>query len=174
MQCLPQLLKHTRLVVMDIDGVLTDGKLFYSESGFKFRSFDVKDGMGIKLLQGQGLEIAWISGGSKGIAEQRAADLNVKYVFTQVNDKSSVLRSLQNKLNFNSTQTIYLGDDINDLVVLPHVNCFLVPVDAHPACLQNAHWIGRCKGGNGFVREVADQIISNLGVDPYLPFASHN
>ena len=174
MQCLPQLLKHTRLVVMDIDGVLTDGKLFYSESGFKSRSFDVKDGMGIKLLQDQGLEIAWISGGSKGIAEQRAADLNVKFVFTQVNDKSSVLRSLQNKLNFNSTQTIYLGDDINDLVVLPHVNCFLVPVDAHPACVQKAHWIGRCKGGNGFVREVADQIISNLGVDPYLPFFSQN
>jgi len=166
--------KNLRLVVMDVDGVLTNGKLHYSDNNHGNREFDVKDGMGVKLLQSAGLEIAWISGGHGGVAEQRANDLDVKHVFTKIKDKSSVLSALQKQLGIDALQTAYLGDDVNDLTVMPLIRLFFAPADAHPACLKQAHWIGMNNGGNGFVREIADHIISNLGINPNQPFASLN
>ena len=166
--------KKLRLIVMDVDGVLTNGKLHYSNNNHGSREFDVKDGMGVKLLQSVGLEIAWMSGGHGGFTEQRAVDLDVRHVFTKIKDKSTVLSSLQNQLDIDVSQTAYLGDDVNDLIVMPFVNLFFAPADAHPACLQQAHWVGSHDGGDGFVREIADHIISNFGVNPCQPFDSLN
>jgi len=170
----PLIKQDLRLIVMDVDGVLTNGKLLYTCDNHGDRIFDVKDGMGVKLLLNHGLEIAWISGGCSGVAEQRAADLGVKHVFTEITNKSISLAALQQELGLTTSQTIYLGDDINDLIVLPLVSYFLVPADAHPACLQHAHWVGKRCGGDGFVREVADHILVNCGQDPYLPSTTRN
>jgi 3-deoxy-D-manno-octulosonate 8-phosphate phosphatase (KDO 8-P phosphatase) len=173
--CSFPLIEHNlRLIVMDVDGVLTNGKLLYTCNNHGDRIFDVKDGMGVKLLLNHGLEIAWISGGCSGVAEQRAADLGVKHVYTSISNKSIPLAALQKELGLSISQTAYLGDDINDLAVLPLVTYFFAPADAHPACLQHAHWVGNRCGGDGFVREVADHILLNYGQDPYMSSTIRN
>ena len=160
-----------RLIAVDVDGVLTDGSIYFDDFGNQMKRFNSRDGMGIKLLQKHGLEIAFVSGSNSNSIHQRAYSLDVKYIFTGISDKLNEIIKIQKQLGINSSQTIFLGDDINDLLVLPAVRLFLSPCNAHLACLQKANWIGQSKGGEGFFREFTDLFLASLGVDPYKPFA---
>ena len=130
--------------------------------------------MAIRLLQENGIEIAWISGGFASSIQNRAKDLDIKYCFTSIKEKDKVLRDTQAQLNISTKDTIFLGDDINDLLVIPAVNMFLSPANAHPACIKNSEWVGTMKGGEGFIREFTDLFLLALNINPFLPFKTCN
>jgi len=157
-------LKSVKLVVFDVDGVLTDGSLWISKSGEIFKNFNVKDGLGIHLLQEKGIEIAFISGGLSGSTEFRAKQLNIKYCYVGVKDKSQKIKEIQKLTGFNKNQTVFLGDDLNDLVVKQNVSLLIVPCNASTGIRKKADIILTKKGGDGAVREFVDKLLTN---DPY-------
>ena len=167
-------LKLIKLVVLDFDGVLTDGGIYLDYKNQGFRRFDVKDGLGIKLLQKNKYKIAIISGSNSSIIDERAKVLGIKIVRKGISCKLKTLKEIQNDLNIKVEETIFLGDDINDLTVLPNISLFIVPSDAHFGCKRKAAHISKFKGGKGFIREIADNLIISKNNDPYLPFETKN
>ena len=147
---------------MDFDGVLTDGGIYLSNNGDSFRRFDAKDGLAIK------------SGSKSKIINDRCGALGIKIIKKGIKNKLVAINEIQKENNFSSNQTLFLGDDINDLSVLPSVELFIVPSDAHTACKSNANLIANSSGGNGFVREIADKILISKGIDPYIAFETCN
>ena len=164
--------KDIKLIATDIDGVLTDGSIYFDDLGNQMKRFDSKDGIGIRLLQHYGFEIALISGSKSNSIKKRGFSLDIQSVMLGVMNKNIALNKIQTKLRIKASQTIFLGDDINDLTVLPSVKMFLSPKNAHPACLEKANWIGNCKGGEGFFREFTDLFLFSLNINPYLEFKS--
>ncbi|WP_061249390.1 KdsC family phosphatase [Leptospira alstonii] len=157
------LLKKLKLLVIDVDGVLTDGKLYYTEEGESFKIFDVKDGLGIKLLCKK-MNVVFLSGNPSEIIQVRAKALGVSHCFTGIEDKKKILLFLMNKLDISKKEIAYIGDDLNDLVVRPLVGLFVCPFDAHPSVKKIADATLKCKGGNGAVREFVDRVLNAKGV----------
>lgn len=168
------LLKKIKLVVFDCDGVMTDGGIYINNIGESFRRFDVKDGLAIKLLQSQNIIPACISGSNSKIIQIRFKSLGVEIIKKGVKDKSSELKKIQIDLGIKKEETMYLGDDINDLTVTNYVGIFAVPSDAHEACKKKAKFIGNKKGGKGFIREITDNLLLSKGIDPFKSFATNN
>ena len=166
--------KDIKLVVMDVDGVLTDGKIYQGIGETQIKAFHSKDGMGIRLLQKYDFKIALLTGGSGDVISKRARGLGIEILKFGVEDKFDELIKLQKELKISPSETAFLGDDINDLPVIPSVRFFATPSDGHPACKKYAHWIGKFKGGNGFVREFSDYLIFGKGLNPYLPLKTSN
>ncbi len=154
-------LNNIKLVVFDVDGVLTDGSIWISQSGEISKKFDVKDGLGIHLLQEKGIEIAFISGGLSGSTELRAKQLNIKYCFVGVKDKSKKIKELQKITGINKNQTVFLGDDLNDLIVKKNVSLLIVPFNASLGIRKKADIVLKKKGGSGAVREFVDNFLIN-------------
>ena len=174
MKDLYEKLKHIKLVVLDFDGVLTDGGIYLGCKSQGFRRFDVKDGLGIKLLQKNNFIVAIISGSNSEIIDARAKALGIKIVRKGISCKLKTLKEIQDDLNIRVEETIFLGDDINDLIVLQNISLFIVPSDAHIACKRKASYISKSLGGRGFVREIVDNLLISKNVDPYLPFETKN
>tara|TARA_Y100000589_G_scaffold39186_1_gene32845 strand:- start:6749 stop:7327 length:579 start_codon:yes stop_codon:yes gene_type:complete len=152
-------LKNIKLIAMDIDGVLTNGSILLNQSGENMRTFNVHDGLGIKLLLEQHYKIAFISGGVSGSSYQRALDLGVKECFFEVKNKKETLKNIQNKFDLNKENTIFIGDDINDLVVKDIVSLFISPSSSTEIVLRKADLILKKEGGKGAIRELADNIL---------------
>jgi len=156
-------LRRLRLLVLDVDGVLTDGGLWTTESGEVIKRFDVRDGLGIRLLQQAGLEVALLSGGKSGATEQRARYLGLRHVLTGVKDKPAALAALQSNLGVNRQESAFVGDDLNDLAVRPAVDLLICPADAVVPLRRQADWVlDRC-GGDGAVRRLAEEILRARG-----------
>tara|TARA_Y100000589_G_scaffold281912_1_gene279114 strand:+ start:5651 stop:6202 length:552 start_codon:yes stop_codon:yes gene_type:complete len=153
-------LKKISLLVLDVDGVLTDGGLFYDSNGEILKRFDVRDGLGIKLLQENNIEIAFLSGGSSTSTISRAKHLGIKYCFCKVKNKRITIEKLMNNLNFNKKQIAYVGDDLNDLVLRNNVSLFISPANADKSVRSNSNIILKNKGGHGAVREIAELILN--------------
>ena len=166
--------KEIKLVGMDVDGILTDGKIYQGASDTQVKAFNCKDGMGIRLLKKYNFKIALISGGSGECITKRAKSLGIEILEFGVKNKLDMLIKLQSKYNINAKETVFLGDDINDLTVLQRVRIFATPYDGHIACKARADWIGEKLGGNGFVREFTDNLILGKGLDPYMPLETAN
>ncbi|WP_221766493.1 KdsC family phosphatase [Chlorobium phaeovibrioides] len=147
------------LIVLDVDGVLTDGGLWYDQNGEFAKRFDVRDGLGIRLLQQAGIEIAFLSGGVGGAIQARADHLGVKHCFVGVKNKADVLLDLLNKLGIAGAQTGFVGDDLNDLTVRPNVGLLVAPSDAVKPFKRQADLVLCSSGGSGAVRELADLIL---------------
>ena len=158
-----QQLRQLKLLVFDVDGVLTDGGLSYGPDGQIWRRFDARDGLGMKLLQEAGLTLAWISGGRGESIAKRAEDLGIAHCFAEVKDKSAVLNALQQKLGHSAAETAFVGDDLNDLVVRPHVGLLITPADAAQSVRRQADLVLRSSGGQGAVRELAERILRLRG-----------
>ena len=156
-------LTRIRLLAMDVDGVLTDAGMYYSESGDELKKFNTRDGMGIKLLQAAGLVIAFITREKTAIVERRGQKLAVPEVHQGVDDKLAVLTTLASKYGLTLDQVAYIGDDVNDLEALQAVGFSAAPSDAMPSVLHAVHYICSKKGGEGAVREVADLILAARG-----------
>lgn len=153
-------LKDIKLVVLDVDGVLTSGKINYSSKGEQSKEFDVKDGLGIKMLQRFGIEVCLISGGDAGASQFRAEKLNINNYFFNVKDKLFILNSIQKKLKISKKETLFLGDDINDQVVKSNVNLLVSTKDGSLSFRRKSDLILNSKGGFGAVRELAEKILS--------------
>ena len=152
------LLNRIKLVVLDVDGVLTDGYLWFTNKGEITKKFSVRDGLGIRMLQANGIEIAFLSGGVGGASEQRAKQLNIKKIIVEAKDKELALKVLQEELKIRENETVFVGDDVNDLVVKNSVSLLIAPNDASNILKKKADLVLTNNGGNGVVRELAERI----------------
>ena len=154
------LLRDIRLFATDVDGVLTDAGMYYSESGDEWKKFNTRDGMGIKLLQKAGLMTAIVTQESTKLVTRRGQKLTIPEVHQGVYDKLALLRDLAGRYGWTMQQVAYIGDDVNDLEALKAVGLSAAPADAVPSVLAVVRYRCRKKGGEGAVREVADLILS--------------
>jgi 3-deoxy-D-manno-octulosonate 8-phosphate phosphatase (KDO 8-P phosphatase) len=150
-----------RLVCFDVDGTLTDGRLYFDSEGHEGKSFNVRDGLGIMLLRKAGVNVVFITARAGNVAEQRGRDLGVEVHITK--DKLSKLRELCTALNIQMQQVAFMGDDIVDLPPMREVGLAVAPADAHAWVTPSAHWQTRSKGGKGAARELCDLLLSVQG-----------
>ena len=152
--------KNIKFLVLDVDGVLTDGGMYYSNSGDEFKKFNTKDGMGIKLAIKQGIKIAFLSNGKNtALISNRAALLGVEYVYVGFDNKMKVLKEWMNELKLEFSDIAYIGDDINDAEVISHVGLSACPADAVKSIKEKVNIILTIKGGEGCVREFIDNYL---------------
>jgi 3-deoxy-D-manno-octulosonate 8-phosphate phosphatase (KDO 8-P phosphatase) len=154
-------LRRLRALVLDVDGVLTDGGLFYGASPEPLKRFNVKDGMGLRLAREAGLAIAWISGERSQAVLRRARKLKVVDVFLETEDKLPALLKFLDRRQISPEDAAYAGDDILDLPPMERVGLAIAVADAMPQVRQAAHWITRRRGGEGAVREICDAILAS-------------
>src|SRR5437867_4340935 len=157
---LSRALKCVRLFATDVDGVLTDGGMYYSESGDELKKFNTRDGMGIKLLQRAGLITALITMEETKLVMRRAEKLAIPEVHQGARDKLAILHALAARHGLTLQEMAYIGDDVNDLEALEAVGFSAAPADAMPSVLEVVTYICRKSGGDGAVREVADLILA--------------
>jgi 3-deoxy-D-manno-octulosonate 8-phosphate phosphatase (KDO 8-P phosphatase) len=160
-----------RLVAMDVDGVLTDAGMYYTESGDELKKFNTRDGMGVALVREAGLATAILTRESTRLVERRGAKMRIDHVFIGVTDKLSCMRALVGDLGLTLEQVAYIGDDVNDYELLCHVGLAVAVRDASRLPKSVAHLITEAKGGEGAVRELCEIILDAQRESPPLPEA---
>lgn len=150
-----------KLVVFDVDGVLTDGTLTYSGSGEQVKHFNVKDGVGVKLLQCFDIATAIISAKQSDALARRASDLGVQYFYPGAKDKWPCLQEVLTDLGITPEQVCYVGDDVIDLKVMTRVGLAIAPDDGFWMVKDRAHYVTSVGGGKGVAREVADLVLGS-------------
>ncbi|MEA3109453.1 MAG: 3-deoxy-D-manno-octulosonate 8-phosphate phosphatase phosphatase [Gammaproteobacteria bacterium] len=155
----PTRLGKIELLALDVDGVLTDGSLYFSGGGETFKVFHARDGHGIKLLMGSGVEVAAISGRRSAAVTARMRELNVRHVVQGCSDKVAALRKLARRLGIEPLACACMVDDTVDLPLMSAVGFAAAVADAHPLVLAAAHWVSTAPGGRGAVREFTDSIL---------------
>jgi len=163
MDAVLELAKRIRLLVLDVDGVLTDGRLFISAAGEELKVFHVRDGSGLVAVQRAGVVVAIISGRDSPAVTRRAAELGIGHVHQGVDDKGAELDRLMAELGVTAAETACVGDDTPDAPLLRRAGLAIGVADAHPALLALAHWVTPSNGGHGAVREVCDLLLSARG-----------
>ena len=151
-------LKKLKLLVLDVDGVLTDGKLYYNENGEFQKVFNVKDGFGIKIIKNY-LNVAIISGNHSSIILKRAKDLKIKHCFLGIEDKKKCITELSEQLSIKKNEIMFMGDDLNDLKVKDSIGIFVCPADSHFLVKEKSDIVTKNLGGQGAVREIIDLIL---------------
>ena len=155
--------KKLKLLILDVDGVLTDGKLFFDNQGNEYKSFHARDGHGIKLLRQTGVEVAVISGRKSDSVTLRMKNLGIEHVYQGYENKRAAFNEIIEKIGITPEQAAHVGDDLLDLPIMTRV-CFSIAVsDANFAVKQRADWCTTLPGGHGAVREVCDFIMQAQG-----------
>jgi 3-deoxy-D-manno-octulosonate 8-phosphate phosphatase (KDO 8-P phosphatase) len=150
--------KDVRLLILDVDGVLTDGKIIYTDGGEEIKSFNVKDGHGLKLLMRAGIEVAVITGRRSRVVEHRCKDLGISCVFQGCKDKIEAYHRLLKEKNLTDDEVGFVGDDLTDIPVLERVGFSATVADGTEEVKQRVHYVARAKGGEGAVREICEAI----------------
>jgi 3-deoxy-D-manno-octulosonate 8-phosphate phosphatase (KDO 8-P phosphatase) len=158
-----RLARRIELVVLDVDGTLTDGSLWYGAHGEQLKRFHVHDGHGIKLLAAAGIQVAVISGRRSPAVTARCRELGVRHVFQGAADKGAVLDRLLKKLGLHGSQVACVGDDTPDVPLFVRVGFAVAVKDAHPLAARAAHCRTSLPGGHGAVREVVDWLLAARG-----------
>ncbi|MCB5160931.1 KdsC family phosphatase [Marinomonas algarum] len=153
-------LKVLKLVVFDVDGVLTDGRLLYTEQGETIKRFNVKDGVAMKLLPRWGVSVAVITAKDSAPLRQRMKDLKVEHFYPGCHNKAAAFAELVARLGIDPSQAAYVGDDVIDLQVMPLVGVALCPADAHVLVKRHCSIVLSKAAGEGVAREVADMILA--------------
>jgi 3-deoxy-D-manno-octulosonate 8-phosphate phosphatase (KDO 8-P phosphatase) len=149
-----------RFFWFDVDGVLTDGRILLAPTGEEWKSFHVKDGVGIKKLQQVGIQVGILSGRHSQAVSYRAKELGIESVIQGVSDKQLFLQDWLAEKMLSWESLAYMGDDEADLEVMKRVKCAIAPQDAIPALHAVAHYVTQAKGGEGAVREAAEWLLS--------------
>ncbi|MGE5946928.1 MAG: KdsC family phosphatase [Betaproteobacteria bacterium] len=152
-----------RLVAFDIDGVMTDGGLTYTDEGRELKTFNVQDGLGIKLLQRAGIEAAIVTGRNSGVVAARAADLGIAHVYQGVADKGRTVAQLLERLGLHWPDCAFMGDDLIDLPVMTRCGLAIAPANARRVVRERAHALTDAAGGHGAVREAIEFILAAQG-----------
>lgn len=152
-------LQNIKLIALDVDGTLTDGKIYYDSNGNEMKAFDVKDGMAISQASKNGIAIAIITGRNSIIVEKRAKELGIKHIYQGINSKVEVIDSIVKQLAITLEEVIYIGDDINDLEVMGKVKYAACPNDAVKEVKEICNIVSIKNGGNGAVREIIEHIL---------------
>mgnify|MGYP001819962292 FL=1 len=151
--------RNIKLLALDVDGVLTDGRIYYGNDGEELKSFSIKDGLGIKLLQRNNIEVVIITGRNSNIVARRAAELGIKEVVQGREDKLVALREICSARALELDQCAYMGDDLPDLAAVEAAGIGLAPADASQYLTKAADWVSRHNGGDGAVRQAAEQLL---------------
>lgn len=155
--------KAIKLLLLDVDGVLTDGRITYDNQGNELKSFDVKDGHGLKLLQRAGIEVGIITGRKSDLVARRAVELGIDILYQGALRKLDPYLEILEKLGLDDEQVAYVGDDLIDLPVLRRVGFSATVSDAHPEMFPLVDYVCQRGGGRGAVREVCDLLLKGCG-----------
>ena len=156
--------KAIRLVLFDVDGVLTDGTLYIGPDGEVLKAFNAKDGVAVSLLKKHGIEVGVISGKASKALDFRIKQLGIDYTITGCSNKLSALNLLIKKTKYKFDQIAFVGDDIIDIEVMKKVGLGMAPSDAHQLAIEAADYVCLAKGGRGVARESAEYILMNSGL----------
>jgi 3-deoxy-D-manno-octulosonate 8-phosphate phosphatase (KDO 8-P phosphatase) len=152
-----------RLVIFDVDGVLTDGGLILGENGNEYKIFNVRDGHGLVMLRDSGCLVAVITARSSKIVADRMSALGIEYVYQGQNDKGKAVQKLMEKLQVTKKQIAYVGDDFIDLSAMKQAGLAIAVANAHPRVIEYADWTTSAVGGRGAAREVCELIMQSQG-----------
>jgi 3-deoxy-D-manno-octulosonate 8-phosphate phosphatase (KDO 8-P phosphatase) len=155
--------KSVRLLVLDVDGVLTDGRLYYADDGVELKAFNIQDGLGLRMLSASGVAVAIISGRRSKALELRAQNLGVTHVFQGAGDKLSVFEPLLIRLSLTAAQAASIGDDLPDLPLLRRCGLAVCVPEAPALVREHVHFVTQRAGGRGAVRELCELIMSAQG-----------
>jgi len=159
-------LRKIKLLIMDVDGVMTDGRIIMDDEGREIKNFNVRDGHGIKLLQRYGIKVALLTGRQSNVVKHRAKDLEIKDVYQKVYNKKEVFDKILKKHKISADEAAFIGDDIIDIPVLKRVGFSVAVADAMEIVKKSVHYVSQNKGGNGAVREVCEMILHAQGKWP--------
>lgn len=152
-----------RLLVLDVDGVMTDGRIVYDDQGREIKAFDVQDGHGLKLLQRAGIRVGIITGRQSAVVDRRAAELGITLVYQGAKDKRVPFREILAKTGLTAEQVAYAGDDLPDLPILRQVGFAATVPNAVAEIAPHVHYVTRASGGRGAVREICDLLLKESG-----------
>ena len=150
---------RVKLMIFDVDGVLTDGGLLFTAEGDTMKAFNSMDGHGMKLLRQAGIETAIITGRKSGIVAARAKEMHITHVYQGIDNKPQAFADLLEATGMTADACGYMGDDWPDLPVMLRCGFATAPANAHPEVIARAHWVAEARGGHGAVREVCDAIL---------------
>ncbi|OIO69603.1 MAG: phenylphosphate carboxylase subunit delta [Zetaproteobacteria bacterium CG1_02_55_237] len=151
--------KGVRMLILDVDGVMTDGSIIMDNGGEEWKAFNVRDGHGIKMLQRAGIQLAILTGRTSGVVASRARDLGIEHVIQGSLKKSEGLNVLLEQAGLEASDCAFMGDDIVDLPPMRRCRLGFAPRDAHVSVLAVADWAADCDGGRGAVRQVIEGLI---------------
>jgi len=154
-----------QMLALDVDGVLTDGRLYFDNQGNEMKAFCTRDGLGMRALQLHNIRLAFITGRQSGIVSHRAAQLGVKHVYQGRTDKLNAFNELLSDTGMDEQNICYAGDDWIDIPVLDRVGLAVAVPDADKLVKSRVHWVTSRDGGNGAVREICDLILAAQGLD---------
>ena len=155
--------KAIRLVICDVDGVFSDGRIYLGNAGEELKAFHTRDGFGVKALLNNGIAVAVVTGRQSDIVERRMQALGVTDIFQGTTEKLAVYQQLARKYQLQDREIASIGDDVPDVVMLQHAGVGVAPQDAHPWVQQQADYITSMRGGFGAVRELSDLILLSQG-----------
>jgi len=155
---------RVKLLLFDVDGVLTDGRLVIGDDKQEYKAFNSRDGHGIKMLQRHGVIVGIITGRTSEVVKHRVKNLKIKHVYQGCKEKLPVYRKLIKKLKLSPEQTAYVGDDVMDLPIMLQVGLAVAVQNAHPLAKQHAHWVTPSNGGYGAAREACEMLLHAHGV----------
>jgi len=153
-----------KLLLLDVDGVLTDGSIIYNDSGEEIKVFNVKDGLGIRLLIEAGIKVCIITGRKSDALNHRCKNLGIDHIFQGVRDKGSLLDLIFKQTGATSDETAFIGDDLLDLSIMNLVGTPIAVSDAHDSVIKKALIVTTAKGGKGAVREISEAILRAKGL----------
>lgn len=156
--------EQIRLAVFDVDGVFSDGRIYYSSQGVEIKAFHVLDGLGIKLLKAAKISTAVVTARESNIITKRMAEVGIDYIYQGCKDKWATLSGLLDEMHLSASQVCYMGDDLPDLACMQRVGFAFAPAQAHPRIQQAAHYVTKARGGQGAVREACDVLLEARGV----------
>jgi 3-deoxy-D-manno-octulosonate 8-phosphate phosphatase (KDO 8-P phosphatase) len=154
-----RLASQIRLVLFDVDGVLTDGRLFFSDSGDEGKSFHARDGLGINLLQQSGVAVGIITARQSRLVEHRARDLNIKHLYQGRKEKFPAYKELCDDLGLSPSEVAFVGDDVVDLPIMLDVGLAVTVPEGHKLVKKHSHWTTPNQGGSGAARDVCELIM---------------
>lgn len=154
-----------RLLALDVDGVLTDGRLHYDSAGNETKSFSTRDGLGMRLLSLHGVDLALITARSSGIVSRRAAELGIEHLYQGSVNKLAAFHELLSETGLDAEQVCYAGDDWLDIPVLDRAGLAVTVADGDPVVKKRVHFVTERPGGHGAVREICDLILAARGLD---------
>jgi 3-deoxy-D-manno-octulosonate 8-phosphate phosphatase (KDO 8-P phosphatase) len=155
--------RQIKLVIFDVDGVLTDGSLYLGDDGEEYKAFNSRDGHGIKMLQASGVQIGIITGRTSEVVRIRMQSLGIEHVYQGKQEKLPAYIEMRDKLGLSDTEVAYVGDDVVDLPIMRRVGLAIAVNDAHPFVLQHAHWQTPHRGGRSAGRDVCEMLMDAQG-----------
>lgn len=155
--------QHVQLLICDVDGVFSDGRIYMGNAGEELKAFHTRDGYGIKALQSAGIQVAVITGRQSHIVENRMAALGVEHIYQGIKDKQAAFEDLLHQTGMKAEQCAYIGDDLIDWPVMSLCSLGVAVADAHPWLRDNADYITLTPGGRGSVRELCDLLLLSQG-----------